>query len=209
MFKSKKIFWFLFAFSAILISLYPLLYGYFAYLGIEEGIRGRKTAELLADLVWNTGFYTHIIFGGIALLVGWIQFSRKFRNANLKRHRQIGKIYMIAVLLSGLAGLYVAFFATGGPFSQLGFGTLAVIWLYTTLKAFLSIKKEKVNTHELFMTYSYAACFAAVTLRIWLPMLVMAFGNFDIAYRIVAWLCWVPNMIFAYYFVKQKGLRVA
>ncbi|MFS4493678.1 DUF2306 domain-containing protein [Maribacter sp. 2308TA10-17] len=205
---TKKIAWFFFAFFAIGVSLYPLLYGYLAYIGVDEALRSRKTVELLSSVFWNTGFYTHISFGGLALLVGWVQFSKRFRNANLKRHRIIGKIYMIAVLISGLAGLYIAFYATGGIIAKLGFGSLAIVWLYTTFKGYQSIKKRDVQKHEVYMIYSYAACFAAVTLRIWLPILSAAFGGFIPAYRIVAWLCWVPNIIFAYFWVRRKNFAV-
>jgi hypothetical protein len=201
----NKIAWFFFAFFAIGVSLYPLLYGYLAYIGLDEALRSRKTVALLANVVWNTGFYTHISFGGLALLVGWVQFSKRFRNANLKRHRTIGKIYMIAVLISGLAGLYIAFYATGGLVAKLGFVSLALVWLYTTSMAYQTIKNREVRRHEVFMIYSYAACFAAVTLRIWLPLLTAAFGDFIPAYRIVAWLCWVPNIVFAYFWVKRKN----
>jgi len=204
----KKIAWFLFAFLAIGVSLYPLLYGYLAYVGVEEALRSRKTAELLASIVWNIGFYTHITFGGLALLVGWVQFSKKFRNVNLKRHRLIGKVYVIAVVVSGLTGLYIAFYATGGMVAKLGFGSLAMVWLYTTVRAYQTIKKGDIKKHEIFMIYSYAACFAAVTLRIWLPLLIIGFGDFIPAYRIVAWLCWVPNMVFAFFLVRKKGLSV-
>ena len=55
------------------------------------------------------------------------------------------------------------------------------------------------------MIYSYAACFAAVTLRIWLPILLKIFGDFIIAYSIVAWLCWVPNIIVANLIVRKTG----
>lgn len=202
----NKIAWFLFGFLAVGVSLYPILYGYLAYVGVEEALRSRKTAELLANVFWNIGFYTHISFGGLALLIGWIQFSKRFRNANLKRHRLIGKTYMIAVLISGVAGLYIAFYATGGIIAQLGFGCLAIVWLFTTSKGYQTIKKGNIQKHEVYMIYSYVACFAAVTLRIWLPMLTASFGDFIPAYRIVAWLCWVPNIIFAYFWVKRKGL---
>jgi hypothetical protein len=50
--------------------------------------------------------------------------------------------------------------------------------------------------------YSYAACFAGVTLRIWLPLLIVAFG-FSKAYPAVAWLCWIPNLIFADWIVNK------
>ena len=58
------------------------------------------------------------------------------------------------------------------------------------------------------MVYSYAACFAAVTLRIWMPLLVLAFGEFLPAYRVVAWLCWVPNLAFAFFWVRYKGISL-
>ncbi len=58
----------------------------------------------------------------------------------------------------------------------------------------------------IYSIYSYAASFAAVTLRIWLPLLTIAFQDFVVAYRIVAWLCWVPNIAFAYFWVRRKGL---
>ena len=48
------------------------------------------------------------------------------------------------------------------------------------------------------MIYSYALSFSAVTLRIWLPLLISQFNDFIIAYQIVAWLSWIPNLIVAH-----------
>lgn len=53
------------------------------------------------------------------------------------------------------------------------------------------------------MIYSYAACFAAVTLRVWLPLLMIVSGDYLVAYIIVSWLCWVPNMVVANLIVKK------
>ncbi len=47
------------------------------------------------------------------------------------------------------------------------------------------------------MTRSYALTLAAVTLRIWLPMSQVAGIPFADAYQVVAWLCWVPNLVVA------------
>ncbi|MBX7126969.1 MAG: DUF2306 domain-containing protein, partial [Cyclobacteriaceae bacterium] len=63
--------------------------------------------------------------------------------------------------------------------------------------------------HREAMIYSYAACFAAVMLRVWLPVLSIALGAFDPAYRIVAWLCWVPNMLVAIWLVRRQGISVS
>ena len=183
---------------AIGVGLYPGLY---FLVDRKFGLLSSKSEALLASPIWNLGFYTHIILGGLALLIGWVQFSAKFRRKYLAWHRRIGKVYVIAVLLSAVAGIGIGFFATGGLVAASGFIGLGVVWFYTTLMAYLHIKNGRVLQHERMMVYSYAACFAAVTLRIWLPFLTIHFGAFDPAYRVVAWLCWVPNMVVAFWVV--------
>ncbi|WP_299336239.1 DUF2306 domain-containing protein [uncultured Psychroserpens sp.] len=201
---TKKITFIIFAVLCISVGLYPLMY---FIVDRTFGLLDSKSDLLLQDVFWNIGFYTHILLGGLALLIGWIQFSKAIRIKNLKLHRAIGKVYTITVLLSGLASLYIACFATGGWITMLGFMVLGIVWLYTTFMGYSSIKVGNVSKHQKFMIYSYAACFAAVTLRIWLPTLMAVFQDFLLAYRIVAWLCWVPNIIIAYWIVKHKKLN--
>ena len=169
---------------------------------------GTKSNMLLADFFWNAAFYTHIIFGGVALLIGWIQFSTTSRKKYLYLHKTIGKIYIVCVLLSSIAGLYIAFYATGGWVTTLAFITLDLIWFYTTISAFASIKNGDITRHENLMIYSYAAIFGAVTLRIWLPLTTLVLGNFFKAYPIAAWLAFVPNMMIAFFIVKNKHLKL-
>ena len=203
--KTNKVAWFFFVFLAIGVGLYPLLYFVF---DDDFGLLASKSDELLANVLWNIGFYGHILLGGVALLVGWVQFSKKLRNTNLKRHRTIGKIYVVAALISGVCGFFIAFYANGGLITTIGFMCLAIIWLFSTLKAYFAVRKGDLQLHQGMMIYSYAACFAAVTLRIWLPLLSLVFQDFTIAYRIVAWLCWVPNIIVAFFWIKKRGLII-
>ena len=196
----KKGLWILLATLAMLIGLYPVIYFLFDR---KFGLLNSKSVELLTDTFWNIGFYTHIIFGGVALFIGWTQFSPKMRKWSIKLHRQAGKVYVIAVLLSALAGIYIGFYATGGLISSAGFICLGIIWFYTTLKAYLYIKNGEIEPHQKMMVYSYAACFAAVTLRLWLPLLTMIYGDFVKAYLLVAWLCWIPNLIVAYIITRK------
>ncbi len=200
----KKGLWILFVALAIIIGLYP---GIYFLINRKFGLLSSKSVELLTNTLWNVGFYTHIILGGIALLIGWTQFSSKMRLKNLTLHKQIGKIYLIMVMFSSVAGIYIGFYATGGFASSLGFICLGVIWFYTTLKAYLHIKNKQIELHQKMMIYSYAACFSAVTLRIWLPLLVWAYGDFVKAYVIVAWLCWIPNLITAIFITKQMKIH--
>lgn len=198
----RKILEKLFATLAIIIGLYPAIY---FLIDRKFGLLQTKSEELLSNLGWNVAFYTHIILGGVALLIGWTQFSRKLRDKNIKLHRTIGKVYICSVLLSSVSGMYIGFFATGGMWASIGFISLAAIWFTSTLIAYLTIRKGKVDIHYKMMIYSYAACAAGITLRIWLPLLTLLTKDFVSAYLITAWLCWVPNIVIAYLYIRRNN----
>lgn len=197
----SKLGWFLFGFFALGVGLYPAIY----FLGdMSGGLLASKPPALLADQVWKAAFYLHVGLGGLSLLSGWTQFSKRLRATNIALHRKLGTVYVLSVLISGIAGLYVAFFATGGPVAQSGFTGLAIAWLITTTFAYQTIRRKKVDEHRAWMIRSYALTFAAVTLRLWLPALTSLFGmDFIPAYRIIAWLCWVPNLIWAEWYLRR------
>lgn len=199
--QMKKLSWIAVGILSTLVGLYPIM---FFLTDKLFGLLTLKSDELLNNNLWNITFYLHISFGGLALLIGWLQFSKKLRSKNLKLHRTIGKIYIISVLISGICSLYIALHATSGIVSILGFFIMGIIWLATTILGFKAIKIGNIEVHQKFMIYSYSACFAAVTLRIWLPILVIVLGEFNTSYRIVAWLSWVPNLIVAYFIVKRQ-----
>lgn len=187
---------------AVFIGLYPLR---FIGLPYEESLLGSKSDTLLRSSIYLAAFYTHIFLGGLALLTGFSQFYKTLRRKRPTLHRALGKIYVIAVLLSGLAGLGIAFFATGGIIPSLGFAGLALLWLYTTSKAYTSIKKTDIDAHQRWMIRSYALCFAAVTLRLYLPLFTGILNiEFILSYKFIAWLCWVPNIIVAEIFIIRK-----
>ena len=174
----------------------------------DMGLLASKSDAILANPFWTTAFYGHISFGGLALLSGWTQFSRRLRSRYLTWHRRLGMTYLIAVLISGSCGIFLSFYATGGWIPGLGFFLLGIFWIGFTLLAYNSVRLRAFQAHGFWMIYSYAACFAAVALRIWMPLLILVFGAFLPAYKVVAWLCWVPNLIFAYFWVKRRGLTL-
>ncbi|MDQ3843507.1 MAG: DUF2306 domain-containing protein, partial [Bacteroidota bacterium] len=138
---------------AILIGLYPVTY---FIIDRTFGLLKSKSALLLGNLLWNTGFYMHIIFGGIALLIGWVQFSSRLRKQRIRLHKFIGKVYVVSALLSSVAGVYIAFYATGGIIAALGFISLGSIWFCTTLRGYLDVRNKRFIRHGERMMYSYA-----------------------------------------------------
>ncbi|PTD22518.1 DUF2306 domain-containing protein [Sphingomonas fennica] len=152
--------------------------------------------------------YVHAGFGAVALGVGFIQLNPAIRSASYGLHRWLGRAYATAAILGGAAGLYLAPYADTGPIAATGFGLLAVLTMLTTAAGWIAIRSRRVAAHRRWMIRSYALIFAAVTLRIELPLLIMAFGDFVPAYRIVAWLCWVPNLLAAEWWLRRAGARM-
>ena len=107
------------------------------------------------------------------------------------------------MLVGGLTGLVVAVNAFGGPVARLGFGSLAIAWLFTGVMAYRAIRARDVVSHRRWMVRNFALTFAAVTLRLWLPGLVVSGVPFGIAYPAIAWLCWVLNVLIAELFVNR------
>ncbi len=185
---------------AIFIGLYPLR---FIGLDYNDGLLGSKSSALLDSWFYLIAFYTHIFLGGLALISGFSQFFKKLRMKRLGLHRALGKVYIISVICSGIAGLCIAFFAEGGFITSLGFGILAILWLFTTIKAYTSIKNKDIENHQHWMIRSYALCFAAVTLRIYMPIFLGGLAmDFIPAYKIIAWLCWIPNLLVAEFMIR-------
>jgi uncharacterized membrane protein len=193
---TKKISFIVVSSLSILISLFTFIYYFICQ--EEFNLLRDKPLFIQTNLAWKIGFYTHVFCGGLALLIGWMQFVTKWREQRKNLHRTIGKIYVLSVLCSSIAGLGISFFATGGLIAVLGFSALSIIWFYTTYRAYTSIRAGKIENHKKWVVYSYAACFSAVTLRIWMPILILIFGEFLMAYRTVAWLCWLPNIFIAF-----------
>lgn len=140
--------------------------------------------------------YTHIFASIVALVLGPLQFSRRLRERNTALHRWMGRIYLgIGVLVGGLAGLYIAQFAYGGTIARAGFGMLALAWLYTGARAYLAIRRRAIEEHRKWMVRNFALTLAAVTLRIYLPLFLVTGMDFAVAYAMIAWLCWIPNLV--------------
>jgi uncharacterized membrane protein len=197
-----RILWIIVIMLAILTGTFPFV---FYLLHIEFGIISLKDKTVLSNLFWKIGFHIHIIFAATALLIGWLQFGVTFRSKHTRLHKAIGKLYIISALTSSIAGFCISFYTTGGFIPFLGFILLDAIWLYTTLMGYVGIKNRRVESHRKMMIYSYAACLAGVTLRLWLPFLVKIVDNYYTAYSIVAWLSWVPNLIFASIIVNRSN----
>jgi uncharacterized membrane protein len=156
--------------------------------------------DMRASFEANRGaIYAHIFASAVALVLGPLQFSSRLRSARAALHRWLGRAYLgIGVLVGGVSGLVVALHAFGGVTARLGFAALALAWLYTGARAYRAIRTGEIAAHRRWMVRNFALTFAAVTLRIYLPASAVAGIDFERAYAAIAWLCWIPNLVFAW-----------
>ena len=166
--------------------------------------------------VLQVALYVHIVSGAVALVLGPLQFWRGLRTRVPRVHRWTGRVYLVAVAVGAVAGLVIAPFSQAGWVGFFGFGTLAVLWFVTGARAYRAIRRRDLAGHQAWMIRNYALTYAAVTLRIWLPLMILAplltgapfdfdtaFAN---AYAAVPFLAWLPNLVVAEWLIRRRGL---
>jgi len=173
----------------------------FVVLGMDQAYAG-ATHQLLTS---KEAFYLHIVTAPIALFIAPFQWSKRFRTQSIRRHRLMGRVYCGAVFLAGITSVIIGFNANGGLIAQSGFVLLAVIWLLATFRAMQVVMRGQIALHQEWMIRSIALTFAGVTLRVILPVQLLAGISIDVAYPVVAWLCWVPNLVVAEFVTRRSA----
>jgi hypothetical protein len=122
----------------------------------------------------------------------------------------MGRVYVGACLVGGVAGVILAAGSSAGPIASAGFGLLGFAWLGATLLAWRAALAKRFADHRAWMIRSFALTFAAVTLRIYLPLSFFLPMPMIEAYQAIAFLCWVPNLIVAELYLRAtRGNAIA
>ncbi len=149
--------------------------------------------------------YAHTVGGLIATLIGPFQFLGAVRRHYPRVHVWLGRAYLTCVGLSGLAGLYLSPGSYASNTFGIAFIALALAWLYTGARAYLAIRGRDVQAHRRWMVRNYALTYAAVTLRVQMPLLIVLGGLSPIlALNIVGWTCWVPNLLIVEMWMRRR-----
>jgi len=154
---------------------------------------------------WELAFWIHVFTSIPPLLAGFTQFAPRLLARWPGVHRLMGRVYVFTVcFVTGPASLVMAFYANGGITSRIAFVTLAVLWLATTGIGWRKVLRREWGAHREWMIRSYALTLSAITLRAWKYVIVWAFEPPPMdTYRLVAWLGFVPNIIFAEWWIRR------
>ena len=149
--------------------------------------------------------FLHTFGGGLASLIGPFQFHKGLRRRQPVWHRQAGRVYLIAVGLSSLAALYISPNSLAANTFGVAFIALALAWLYTGWNAYATARARDFQAHRRWMIRNFALTYAAVTLRVQMPLLVAGGMDSVLALNVTGVTCWVPNLIFAEWYMRRDN----
>ncbi len=110
----STIIWYISTASAVLVAIYVVARYFVVMDGLNTGLVKAKLMYVSKlSAFWYSMLYIHIATSIIALVIGPLTLSTKLREKNIKLHRILGRIYIIGIILGGVSGLYLAFYAMG------------------------------------------------------------------------------------------------
>ena len=146
---------------------YLLIIALFAVSGIRHP--PPTTGEVTQQLLYTNLLWVHFVLGAIALLIGPLQLSKNFRQANIKRHRILGMTYVSCIYISGIAGFWMAF-NSQLPWFGYSLAVLDVVWIITTTLALFYAKQRRIAEHQLWITRSFIVTNVFVVFRFMIPI---------------------------------------
>ncbi len=110
----------------------------------------------------------HILAAAIAIALGPLLFSTRFRTRHLKRHRVLGRVYVISIAIAApLAALLQL--RQGGVIAFANI-VLSALWFLCTLAAFLAARNRQLVVHRQWMVRSYMFTLNFIFTRILNPI---------------------------------------
>lgn len=189
---------------AYLFTFYIVLQ-YIIYKPSQAGVVSSKLQDPnFPYTIWKLFFFPHILLGAAALLIGAYQLTNRSR-LNRKRHRLLGRIYGLAILLNVLVVPYIALYATGGVPSTIAFLFLDIFWLVTTVAAIVYIKRKNVAKHREWMLRSYAVTFVFVTFRIFLLIIQVSMHvSLSVSFPLSVYLSILINLLLTQVYLHKR-----
>lgn len=206
--------------SAALFGLYILAF----YAGAYQGGNMERWNKVLPNLyekgalVATSGIGLHFAAGGVILILGSIQLIGAVRKHFPALHRWLGRVYVIASLLTALGGLIFIFSkgTIGGLVMDIGFSLYGLLMLVAAIEAYRHAAVGSFIQHR-----AWAIRLFALAIGSWLYRMDYGFwfiladgwghtdnfhGVFD---RFMAFWFYLPNLLVAEVFIREVQFRVS
>ncbi|QPF72236.1 DUF2306 domain-containing protein [Roseateles sp. DAIF2] len=177
-------------------------------LSLRYALPGQPYAPELGNLLARRELLiVHALSAALALLVGPLQLAAALRRRRPALHRWGGRLYMAAVALGTLSALPLALPAETGVLASAGFLCLALLWAASSFEGLRHARARRYEQHRAWMIRSFALTAAAITLRLYLAAGAALGLPVEQSYPLIAWLCWLPNLLAAEAWLAHERQR--
>jgi hypothetical protein len=172
----------------------------------SDFLRGRE-AYFQRSYQW--AFYVHLAGGPLALVLGLVLVSERFRLRFPKWHRRLGRIQAVAVLfVVAPSGLWMARHAQAGPIAGLGFFVLALLTGATVAMGWRAAMQRRFGVHRRWMWRCYLLLCSTVVLRLTAGLATVTGVDSTWIDPFIAWASWlVPLAAFELNGIVHRQLR--
>lgn len=150
---------------------------------------------------WNGyhwAFYSHLVTGPCSLIFGMILLNQPFLKRFPKWHRFLGCIQGVNILCGVVpTGLWMAWYAAGGPIATAGFVCLAFLTGFTMIQGWRTAVRRRFELHRCWMQRCFLLLCSTVIVRVNGGIGDFFEINAPWFYIQIAWTSWlIPLLVF-------------
>ena len=162
----------------------------------------------------TVGIGIHFGMGAVILILGGVQFLQSIRRQFPEVHRWLGRIYIIASLLTAIGGLaFIAVSGTvGGPVMNTSFGVYGILMLICSIETIRHARIGRFEQHRAWSWRLYALAIGSWLYRMEYGFWFLIFeftattpdfrGGFD---YIMMFLFYVPNLVVVEMLLRSRN----
>jgi len=141
---------------------------------------------------YHWAFYAHIASGPVALVLGMLLISERFRLRSPRWHRYLGRVQVPCVLLLvAPSGLWMAYYTEAGPVGAAGLAALAVATGACAGLGWRSAVRHRFADHRRWMWRTFLLLSSAVVLRVMGGLATIAGVSGAWFDPLAVWLSWL------------------
>jgi hypothetical protein len=177
-------------------------------------ISGKPMAA--SELIASAGIGMHYFMGAVLVLAWPILFSTTIRTRQPRVHRWTGRVYVTAGLLAGVGGLSFILGHRTGTWDHIAFAIWGSVMMLSSVMAYVHARARRFDLHRAWAIRLFAMVLGSwifdLEFRAWEDLAGgVGIGKggtrgwFDYA---VAYFFFVPNLLVAEFFIRNKHKRV-
>jgi hypothetical protein len=172
--------------------------------------------EAPSQWIASLGIGMHFFMGAILVLAWPILFSSRIRARHRLVHRWTGRVYVTAGLLAGIGGLSFILARRDGGGPHVAFAIWGTVMMLSSVMAFIHARARRFDLHRAWAIRLFAMVLGSwiydLEFRAWEDLAggigIGPPGSPGIFDHAVSYLFFVPNLLVAEYFIRNKHKQI-